>query len=314
VHGGYAILARVPGWEDLRYFLAVARAGSLTGAGRTLGVQHTTVARRVTQLEEELGVVLIARTPDGVRLTAAGEIAREHAQAIEAQIAALELAVGGADQKAEGVVRITLSEGFSGFVARRLAPLKAEHPKLDIQLLTSNRTYDLARGEADIAIRMAPTKDPDLKVRKLAESAWSVYAAKGYIAEHGAPRSLEELGAHALIGFDESIQNICGAVWLRERGLEQRVVLRTNSIPAALNAAVGAVGIALLPCMTAGDEPTLVQVLDEVLTSRPIWLVTHPDVARAGRVRVVLDFIVGLIESERGLIEGTARPARRDAT
>jgi DNA-binding transcriptional LysR family regulator len=279
----------------------------LAGAGRALGVQHTTVARRVTQLEDELGVALIARTPDGVQLTAAGEVAREHAQAVEAQMSALELAVAGADQRVEGVVRVTMSEGFSGFVVRRLGPLKEKHPKLDIHVLASNRPYDLARGEADIAIRMAPSSDGDLKIRKLAESAWSVYAAKGYLARCAAPRRLAELATHPLIGFDERLQNVCGAVWLREQGLEDRVVLRTNSISSALNAAVGAMGIALLPCMTAGDEPTLVRVLDEVVTSRPIWLVTHPDVARSARVRVVLDFIIELVEAERGLIEGTRK-------
>ncbi len=295
----------MPGWEDLRYFLAVARAGSLAGAGRALGVQHTTVARRVSQLEDALGVALITRTPDGVLLTSAGEVARVRAEAIEAEMSSLALTVQGADQKVEGAVRVTVSEGFSGFLVRRLGPLKAKHPKLDILVLASNRTYDLARGEADIAIRMTPPTDGDLTARKLAVSAWSVYAAKGYLAGRATPRSLEDLGTHPLIGFDETLRNVCGAVWLREHGFEDRVVLRTNSISSALNAALGAVGIALLPCMTAGDEPALVRVVNDVITSRAFWLVTHPDVARSARVRVVLDFIVEMVEAERGLIEGS---------
>jgi len=294
----------VASWEDLRYFLAVARAGSLAKAGRALKVQHTTVARRVTQLEQDLGVALIARTPDGVQLTTAGERALAHAEAMEAEMSALALAVGGGDEKLEGAVKVTVSEGVSGFLLRRLAPLKARHPKLDIHILTSNRAYDLSRGEADIAIRVVPTSDSDLKIRKLADAAWCVYAAKEYLAAHPAPRTSDDLKKHALIGFDEGLANVPGAVWLREHGLEDRVVLRTNSIPSALSATVSAIGLALLPSLTACDETSVVRVLEDlVIDRRPMWLVTHPDVARAARVRVVMDFLTELIDAERDLVE-----------
>jgi DNA-binding transcriptional LysR family regulator len=294
----------VPSWEDVRYFLAVARAGSLAKAGRALKVQHTTVARRVTQLEQDLGVALIARTPDGVQLTAAGERALAHAEAVEAQMSALALAVGGDDDRVEGAVRVTVSEGVSGFLLRRLAPLKARHPLLDIHILTSNRAYDLSRGEADIAIRAVVTSDSELKIRKLADAAWCVYAAKEYLAAHEPPMNADDLKNHSLIGFDEGLANVPGAIWLRDHGLEDRVVLRTNSIPSALSAAVSAIGLALLPSVAACDEGAVVRVLDDVVIDRrPMWLVTHPDVARTARVRVVMDFLAEIVDAERDVVE-----------
>lgn len=291
-------------WDDVRYFLALAEARSLAGAGRALGVRHTTVARRVSQLEEDLGVTLITRSTDGVQLTPAGERALEHARAAGGAMDALELSVRDDDERVEGTVRVTVSEAFSGYLARRLAVLRQTYPNLDIHLLTGNRTFDLSRGEADFAVRHAPTEDGTLKIRKLADLAWSVYACRSYLADRPRPQTVEELRSHPVIGYDDSMSRTDGAVWLRNNDFDDRVVMRVNSIPAAVNACLGGLGVVPLPCFLALDEPQLVRLLDDAISVRDSYLVMHPDAARPRRVRVVIDHILALVEQDRAAIEG----------
>lgn len=296
----------MPNWDDVRFFLALADAGSLAAAGRALGVQHTTVARRIAQLEEDLGVTLITRTPEGVLLTPAGQKALERARTAARELDGLVDAVQNDDERAAGIVRVTMSEAISGFFVRRLAELRTTYPELEIHVLRDNRTYDLSRGEADIAVRLTETQDPELRIKKLADLAWSLYASRGYVEAHGRPSSVEALRERALIGFGQALEHSTGAVWIRERGLGGQVHVHVNSILAALDAAIAGLGIAPLPCFLAHGEASLVRVLDEVLGVRTAHLVVHPDVARTRRVRVVLDFLAALVARERAILEGTS--------
>src|SRR5262249_17767216 len=140
-------------WNDLRYFLAVQRAGTLAGAARELGVKHTTVGRRLTALEETLGVKLFTHAPEGFVLTRAGSEIVELALSIEASTSAIERRIKGEDSRVEGTVRLTTSESFSKFFVHRLLALRQQHPKLLVEVLSSNRAFDLSRGEADVAVR-----------------------------------------------------------------------------------------------------------------------------------------------------------------
>jgi DNA-binding transcriptional LysR family regulator len=260
-------------WNDLRYFLAVRRAGSLAGAARALKVEHSTVSRRLAALEEALGAKLFLRGPDGFTSTPAGDALAPHAEAMEAAAEAVSRQVSGGDERIEGTVRLTTSEVFSGFVVKRLGPLRVRNPDLVVEVLSGNQPFDLARGEADLAIRIMATSDPDLRVRKLVDCGWTMYAARGYLDSHGAPASPEVLTGHDVVGFDETMSRVPGALWLEAHGAGARIVLRGNSIMAVLNACLAGLGVTVLFCHLGDVEPTLVRVSRQVLGMRPMFLV-----------------------------------------
>ena len=291
-------------WNDLRYFLAVCRAGTLAGAARDLRVRHSTVGRRVEALEQALAVSLFKRTPDGFVLTDAGAGIRPLAEQAERAAVAIERQVAGGDTRIEGVVRVTASEAFSGFLVRRLAVLHERHPALVVEVLSGNRSFDLTRGEADLALRMAKTTQPDLVCKRIGDAGWSVYAAAAYLARRGTPASLDDLSGHAVIGYDETMAQVAGALWLDSHAAGAEVVMRGNSIVAVLNATIVGMGIAVLPCFLAGAEPNLRRLADDLVGSREIWLVFHPDVAKMARVRTVIDFVTEVIGSEAATLRG----------
>jgi DNA-binding transcriptional LysR family regulator len=291
-------------WNDLSYFLAVCRAGTLAGAARDLGVRHSTVGRRLEALEQALNVSLFTRTPDGFVLTEAGAGILPLAEEAERAAVAIERQVAGADMRIEGIVRVTASEAFSGFLVRRLAALHERHPGLMVEVLTGNRFYDLTRGEADLALRIGETPQPDLICKRIGVAGWSVYAAASYLKRRGTPASLDDLSGHAVIGFDETMAQVPGAMWLAEHAGKAEVVMRGNSIVAALNAAIVGMGIAVLPCFMAEAEANLKRLSPEVIGNRDIWLVFHADVAKIARVRTVIDFITDFVAGEATQLRG----------
>ncbi len=180
-------------WNDLRYFLAVARAGTLAGAARELGVEHTTVGRRITALESALGVRLFTRGPEGFSLSAAGKDIVPRAEGIAGHVDAIERLVSGTDQRAEGLVRLTIPDALNGYTMQALTQLRELHPALMVEILCDNRDLDLRRGEADLAIRLRDTRDPELIGRRIGGAAWAVYASPVYVARKGGLKSAREL-------------------------------------------------------------------------------------------------------------------------
>jgi DNA-binding transcriptional LysR family regulator len=291
-------------WNDLRYFLAIHREGSLAAAARSLRVQHSTVGRRLEMLEAALGAGLFARTPDGFVPTEAGREILPLAEEAERALAGIARRVAGRDDRLEGVVRLTASEAFSGFLVRRLADLHARYPGLVVEVLVGNRSLDLSRGEADVALRIAATSQPELICKRIGDAGWSLYASDSYVARRGAPDLATDLAGHDIIGFDESLSQVPGARWLKDNAAGAHVMLRGNSIVSVLNAAIVGMGLAVLPCFLAEAEPTLRRLAPEVLGSREIWLVFHPDVARIARVRRVIDFVTEIIGAEAEVLRG----------
>jgi DNA-binding transcriptional LysR family regulator len=293
-------------WNDLRHFLAVARGRTLAGAARLLEVEHSTVSRRLAALEGALGCKLFTRTPDGLLPTEAGQELLPLAEQIEQAVAAIERRAGGGDSRVEGRVRVTTSEGFTGFLVKRLPRLRERHPELVVEVLTGNQSLDLARGEADLAVRIARTDDPTLVCRKLGVIGWALYAARGYLERHPPPPDARDLRDQEIVGYEADLSGIPGARWLEQHGAGARVVLRGNSILSALNAALAGMGIAALPCFIAEAEPTLVRVCAEGIGSRDLWLVAHPDLLRVARVRAVMDFLVEIAAEAAGTLAGAA--------
>lgn len=294
-------------WDDLRYFLAVHRAGSTAGAARALKVQHTTVGRRLTAFEATLGTALFTRTPAGLTPTSAAADILPLAEDIERKMHAIARTTGS-DGTLEGVVRLTTSEAFSGYFVRRLGKLRAEHPKLVVEVLSGNRVFDLSRGEADLAVRIAPTAELDVVCRCIGHANWGLFASDGYLERKGPLRDRGSFAEHEVIGFDPSLAYTPGAVWLSENAAAATVTMRANSINSALNAAIVGMGIAAIPCFLADGEPTLHRLTTDVVGTREIWIVFHPDVGRIPRVRRVIDFVADEIGADTALLMGTAKP------
>jgi DNA-binding transcriptional LysR family regulator len=291
-------------WNDLRYLLAIARGRTLAGAARLLGVEHSTVGRRLSALETALKTRLFTRGPEGFTLTRAGTDILPLAEAVEAHIETISRRVSGEDARVEGLVKLTTSESLSGYLVKQLSTLRERYPSLVVEILSGNRSFDLMRGEADLAVRIRAVTEPDLVARHLAVAGWSLYAAATYVERKGTPPSPEDLRGHDVIGFDQTLAQVPGALWLAEHGGSANVVLRGNSIIAVFNAALVGLGATVLPCFLGDPEPTLRRLTPRVLGEREIMLVVHPDLARVARVRAVMDFLVEVFDRDRVLWRG----------
>src|SRR4051812_45450645 len=255
-------------------------------------------------MESALGAKLFARTPDGLRLTPLGEQILPLAEQAEAALLHLERVALIDDDRAEGTVRLTTSETFAGLLSRWLGDLRAKHPRITVDLLTGNARLDLSRREADIAVRFAATREANLVCRRVATLGWAPYASRAYLEAHGPVPPSGDLRGHDVIGFGESLAQVPGARWIDEHGQGANVVMRSGSLPAAYNAALANVGVAVIPCFLADAEPTLVRLAPGLIGTRDGFLVVHPDLARVARVRVVLNFLVERFAASAPLLRG----------
>ena len=291
-------------WNDLRYFLACARAGSLAAAGRSLKVDQTTVGRRLGALEEALGARLFDRTPEGFTLTATGQRLLETAQTVEQATIDLERQATGADARLEGVVRIATSETLSAtFLASELVALHAAHPGIEVQLVTGTTSLNLLRREADVALRVGqrPTHQ-SLVVRRLGAIAWGIFGTAEYLASHPPIGPGASFDGHDLVMLDDELAQIPPMRWLAERAAGARIPLRTNSILTAAAATRSGWGLAALPSFFRGGSPELVLVHPELITPIDVWLVVHPDLQHTGRVRATLDHLAQAMQRAAVLI------------
>jgi DNA-binding transcriptional LysR family regulator len=280
-------------WNDLRYFLACTRAGSLAAAGRSLKVDQTTVGRRLGALEEALGARLFDRTAEGFTLTPTGERLLETAQAIEQAAIDLERRATGTDARLEGVVRVATSETLTAtFLASELVAMHAAHPGIELQLVTGTTSLNLLKREADVALRVGqrPTQQ-SLIVRRLGAISWGVFASGNYLATRPPIEPGPRFDGHDLVVLDDELAQTSSARWLAERSAGARIALRTNSILTAAEAARGGWGLAALPSFFRGGSPELVLAHPELVTPNDVWLLVHPDLQHTGRVRAVLDHL-----------------------
>ena len=293
-------------WDDMRFFLATARGGGLSGAARELGVNYSTVFRRIGALEEELGVRLFERFVAGYALTVPGEEMLEHAQRIEDEMAALDAHISGRDHRLSGVLRITTVDDVAlALLPRHLLRFRAAYPGIRIEMNVDNRFLNLTKREADVAFRMATTLEGDMVGRKLADVAWAVYAAKSYLAARGTPASAAEIAGHDLVGGIDNLARVPPIAWLGAQAPGTVPCYRANNLLNQMAAAKAGFGLVALPCFMTADEPGLVRVL--TITDAPVnqfWLLTHPDLRETARIRAFLDFMAGALASDRGLLEG----------
>ncbi len=285
-------------WDDLRYFLAAYRRGSLSAAARELGCEYTTVGRRIAALEAALGTTLFTRAPDGLKATPAAAELVPLADQIERATVAIAARAAGHDERVEGVVRVTCAEGFSLYVVDRFVELRARYPRLAIEILTDVRPLDLSRGEADIALRMNPTTQRDLVTRTLCAMPWRMFASAAYIARLGRPSPTGDLRGHEIVAFDAPLAHVPGARWLDEHAEGASIVFRGNSLRAVVDAAVAGLGLTVLPHFLASRTPGLGLLAPEVLGTRTLSVVVHPDLVHVARVRTVIDFLADAVRRD----------------
>lgn len=281
-------------WNDLRYFLAVARTGSTLAAGRALRVSQTTAARRVAALEEATGLTLFDRRQAGYSLTPAGEALLEQAKAVEAAAGSFADAAAAQTREAGGVVRLTTEEIYAiGLLAPILRDLHVAHPAIRIELETSAELRDLAGGAADVALRSAERlSGAGLVGRRVADDDWTIYCSRAYAAANGKPRAPADLKDHPIIGGGgEGVWRAYRA-WLRKYDLEDKVAMQQGSATGLLAAVRTGTGVAVLPSMVADLDPELVRCMPPIQgEKRGLWLVTHERLRHTPRIRIVLDFV-----------------------
>lgn len=286
--------------EDLRLLAALAETGSLAGAARRVRVNHASAWRRLGALEGRLGVRLFDRHRTGYAATPAGEEAVAAARRMLAELDTLERRLAGRDIRPNGVVRLTTTDTLLALVLPVVAGLRATHPGLIVEVVTDNGFFTLTRRDADIALRPAGAAPDGLIARRLGTVATAVYASAHYLeASSSDPLALDWLAP------DDSLSHLGSARWIADRVAPERVVHRANSLLALAAAARAGIGLAPLPCVVADPDPDLVRVmppLAEMATS--LWLLTHPDLRRTARVRVVLDALADHLKTKRALLAG----------
>jgi molybdate transport repressor ModE-like protein len=286
-----------PDWQDLRMFLALGRFGSLSGAARTLRVNHATIARRIQSLEATLAERLVERRRDGYALTPAGT--RLLAVASEMEAAVQGIGRGDADGQPRGLVRVNAPPALAqGFLIAELAGLAARHPNLDVELATDLRVVSLQRREADIAVRMVRPRDSDLVARRLVSVAYGFYGTPATC------RRIAKGAAPVFVGFDEANAHMPESAWLAQQHPRARIAFRANHHVAQAAAARSGAGLALLPHYIGRTHGGLRSFPSyPVPPDREIWLITRQHDRKDLPIRTTVDFLAEAFSARRALFE-----------
>jgi DNA-binding transcriptional LysR family regulator len=291
-------------WDDLRYFLAFARTGSMLAAAKSLGVNQSTVQRRLAELEQRLGCRLVIRHLTGYRLTELGEALRPSAEQVEAAVTAFQRDLAGRDKGLVGTVRLTTGSVLADRL-RRTSLIDAFHARysgLRVELVTSDRFLDLSKGEADLAIRAGDPQDNTLAGRKIADAPWAIFASRSYINRHGAPACVADIEHHFVVACGGAIGNYPAARWLRSVAPHATVAVSCDSWSGLVLAVKSGAGLA--PLLAYQQDSDLVRVIDHIDLVTPFYLLLHRDMQRTPRVRAFADFVTSEIKAFRKLVAG----------
>jgi DNA-binding transcriptional LysR family regulator len=290
-------------WNDLRYVLAVGDAGSLAGAARILGVNHTTVLRRISAFEKELGLRLFERLPTGYVLTAGGEELIAATRNVNDTIIELERKLAGRDLRLSGALRVTTTDSLMGSVLPEiLAAFRHEHPGIRVDVVLSNALLNLSKRDADVAIRPAERPPEHLIGRSIAKVAFAVYAGNGYLAHRGKMKALHD---HEWIVPDDSLSQTSVARWMRVELPNSEVSMRADSFLGLKLAAEAGLGLAALPCYLGDTSPRLVCVHAPIeAMETTLWILTHDDLRHTARVHAFTQFAASAFARHRPLLEG----------
>jgi DNA-binding transcriptional LysR family regulator len=281
-------------WDSLRYFLAVARTQRVSGAAQLLGVDHTTVARRIRALEHALDILLFEKSRSaGFLMTKDGERLLAYAEQMESTVHTAREVLAGTGQALSGHVRIGATEGFGSYV---LTPLAADfqrrYPHITLDILPVPRFVSLSKREADLAITIERPQRGPYVCSKLCDYALKLYGTRGYLDSHPAIGSVEDLRGHSFIGYVDELLYSERLRYLEDVLPHSRVVLRSTSVIAQYHAVLQGRSLAILPCFIAAQDDRLVPVLEEAITvQRTFWMYCHEDLRKLKRVTLLWDFL-----------------------
>jgi molybdate transport repressor ModE-like protein len=277
-------------WDDLRFVLAIAQAGSLSGAARKLGVNHATVFRRLKAMEDGIGVRLFEKHSDGFVTTPAGDEAVAVAVDLEERVTGLERRIVGRDVGPMGIVRVTtVPEMMFGLLPPIVAQLAVRYPGIRLEIIGDTGSANLSRRDADIAIRFTRSPPEQLIGRRVATACTAIYAAPTFIADQDPAVPLAD---RSWVGFDEGMAHLPSARWLAKTLGDRLPIVTCNNMTGIARMVEAGLGLGLLPCMLAERMPGLVRVAPpDSDWSTEVWLLTHPDVRDVSRVRAVFDVL-----------------------
>ncbi len=296
-------------WDDLRYVFAVHANGSVAGAARALGVNHTTVLRRIGALEAQLGITLFDRLPTGYMLTAGGEELVETAGRISEAVTALERRLAGRDVRVEGTLRLATTDTLMGSVLPDiLAAFRTAHPGVLVEVSTSNAFANLTRRDADVALRPAADPPENLVGRRLSRIGFAVYGSQRFLERLDVGSAGEaELDGLGWIWPDASLASTAVGRWMHDRSPAAPAVLRADSLVAMREAAAAGLGLAVLPCYLGGTDSRLRRFGDPLPDlATELWLLTHEDLRRTARVRAFMEFAGPALAAVGPLLRGGA--------
>lgn len=291
-------------WDDARIFLAIARSSQILAAAKRLGLNHATVGRRLTSLEEALQAKLFERRTNGCTLTPAGEKFLIAAERIEADMLAARAEIGGTDVDVSGTVRIGAPDGFGvAFLAPRLGELTARYPGLTVQLVPVPRSFSLSQREADIAVTVSRPEHGRLVARKLVDYSLGLYASRAYLDAHGTPQTQTELATHQLVGYVDDLVFTPSLNYAAEIDKGWSARFEIASALGQTEAVRAGAGIGILHAFIARRDPDLVRVLPEKEIRRAYWITYHESLRDVRRVRAAADFISETVAAQRAIFE-----------
>ncbi|MGD2168018.1 MAG: LysR family transcriptional regulator [Gammaproteobacteria bacterium] len=290
-------------WNDLKLVLAICRTGTLSGAARSLGVNHSTVFRRINAIEKRLNVRLFDRYPGGYAMTEAGETVLRVAERVDAEVDGLSRQLLGADLRLQGPLRVTSPEGIAlKILGPQLDAFCAEHPGIQMDLIITSDALKLSRLEADVAVRVTRKPPENLIGRRVCKFRFAMYASRAYLQRH----RNERLEDHRWVLTDDGFDQLPPALWKKKEHVMAQVAFRSNSTIATINSTRQGLGVAPLPCFLGDGDTELVRLSDppDALTM-DLWVLTHPDLRNTARVKVLMTHLIEVLEAERLGFEGT---------
>lgn len=290
-------------WDDLRFFLRAAQTKTLAGAARSMGVEHTTIGRRLTALERALGAPLVLRGPEGLKLTPLGERIAPLVEDVERAVSAARAAAKAQRER----VRLSVPQALTGIFTQALAQWRIKHNQISLEIIGANRSPDLKRGEVDLAVLVKDATDKDLVRRTLGEVGWSLYASSAYLARHPAPVDPYDLSGHEIVALASDSTAAPAAKWLAVHAKNATVCSRSNASASLVAAAVAGAGLALLPCFLAEAEPSLKRLTPDVLTKHAVSLAYRREAKIAEPVKLVIRFVIDLMREHADSLRGVVK-------
>ncbi len=295
-----------PNWNDLRIFLEVARAGTLSGAAARLRVDHSTISRRIAHLEAILNAPVFERDHQGFHITVKGRELLEHVETMESGALAIAESLSGTSRIPSGPVRIATMEGIASlYLSRQFVSFKERYPLIQIELVTSTQLVHVSQREADVFLSFFPSEGKGLEVEPVGAFPLHLYASESYLARHGVPNSVSELREHQFVSYVDDLIQLNTVRWLEEAIKNPPVVFHSSSMIVQLFAAAEGGGIVMLPAFSNAERFGLRPLLlDQIDVKRTIWMTVHRERCFMPRIKAVQQFLKGILARDFPLPPG----------